>query len=294
MKISPVSLENVAEFVRYCRRYGAEHDESFLPTNTFVPTDEYPAYLLFAGGEAVGAVGLMCTPLYRNKGKARLTIFHSVEQSPTAYAALLMAIRQHTDGLSYVYGFLPEAKAEARQHWEALGFAVERYAYLLAYRSREIPPAHVPEGYSLTGLTQADDAGIRELCDLWNRNYGQQAGFVGATPEYIMDSFDGDEYVPGGTLLLRHGSIPVGTAHVFRDDVEQQSAEVGMLSVHPDYRGRGLGRLMLRKALELALRNDLSPVYLSVNAENASAVALYLSEGFTEDTVMVCYGLALT
>lgn len=291
MEISPVSLENVAEFVCYCRRYGPEHDESFLPDDTFVPTDEYPAYLLRARGEAVGGVGLMRTPPYRAKGKARLTIFHSAEQSPATYAALLTAIRQHTDDLSYVYGFLPEAKVRARQCWEDLGFVVERYAYLLAYLSREVSPAPVPEGYSLTALTQTDEIGIRELCDLWNRNYGQQPGFVGATPEDIVDSFNEAEHIPGGALLLRHGSLPVGTVHVIRDDVEQKSADVLMLSVHPDYRGRGLGRLMLRQALEAALRNDLSPVYLSVNAENASAVALYLAEGFTQDTAMVCYTL---
>jgi ribosomal protein S18 acetylase RimI-like enzyme len=293
MEISQVSLENVVEFVCYCRRYGAEHDESFLPDDAFVPTDEFPAYLLFAGDDAVGAVGLMRTRPYRDKGKARLTIFHTLEQSPAAYASLLTAIRQHTDGLREVYGFLPEAKADARQCWEALGFVVERYAYLLVYLSREVLPTRVPEGYSLVALAQGDEVGIRELCDLWNRNYGQQPGFVGATPEYIVDSFDSDEHIPGGTLLLRHGLTPVATVRVFCDDVERKSADVAMLSVHPDYRGQGLGRLMLRKALEVALRNDLSPVYLSVNAENASAVALYLSEGFTEDTVLACYTLAL-
>jgi hypothetical protein len=38
MRISPVSSENIAEFVQYCRRYGVEHDESFLPDDTFIPT----------------------------------------------------------------------------------------------------------------------------------------------------------------------------------------------------------------------------------------------------------------
>lgn len=66
-----------------------------------------------------------------------------------------------------------------------------------------------------------------------------------------------------------------------------------MLSVHPEYRGQGLGRLMLRAALGVALRQDLSPVYLSVNAENDSAVGLYLSEGFVKDIAMVCYTLAV-
>jgi len=294
MQTISVSLENVAEFVRYCRRYGTEHDESFLPDETFVPTDEYPACLLLAEDKAIGAACLIRTPLYRNKGKARLMILHSVEQSPDAYSALLTAIRQHTHDPSYVYGFLPKAKADARQCWEALGFTLERYAYLLAYLSHEVPQAVVPEGYSLASLEQSDDTGIQELCDLWNRNYGQQPGFMGATPEYIRAAFDDkDEHVPGGILLLRHGTKPVGTVYVYRDNEEEQAAEIGMLSVHPDYRGQGLGRLILRRALAVAFHNGFHPVYLSVNATNESAVSLYLSEGFTEDTVMACYGLTI-
>lgn len=292
-KVTPVSMENVAEYVRYCGRYGAEHDDSFLPDDTFVPTDEYPAYLLLASDDAVGAVGLMCTQRSRELGHARLTILHAVEQSPAAYAPLLAAIRQHTHDLQSVYGFLPEAKAGARRSWEALGFVVERYVYWMAYLSHQVSPMPVPEGYSLTALTPADEAGIRELCDLWNRNYGGQLGFVGATPETIRTSFDGEDHIPGGVLLLRHGSTPVGTVHVCRE-TEPKSAGVGMLSVHPDYRGRGLGRLLLRRAIEVALRNGLSPAYLSVNAANPSAVRLYRSVGFVEDTVMVCYTLAVS
>jgi mycothiol synthase len=294
MKMIQVSLENVKEFIHYCRRHGAEHDESFLPDEAFVPTDEYPAYLLTSEETVKGAVGLMCTPALRKRERARLTIFHSVEPSLEAYATMLPAILPHVRGLNDIYGFLPEAKTDIRRCWETLGFTLERYAYLLAYLSREVPQAIVPEGYDLVSLEWNDEAGIREFCGLWNRNYEHQPGFVGATPDYLRATFDDErEYVPGGVLLLRHGAQPVGTAHVFRDNEPGQAAEIGMLSVYPDYRGRGLGRLMLRKALEVAFHNGFHPVYLSVNAANESAVSLYLSEGFAEDSVMACYTLAV-
>ncbi|MBN2086684.1 MAG: GNAT family N-acetyltransferase [Anaerolineales bacterium] len=291
MKISPVSRKNAAQYIRYCRLYGAEHDDSFLPDEAFIPTDEYPAYLASEGEHALGAVGLMRTLQYRRKGTARLTVYHAADKSPETYASLLNAIRPHAAGLDYVHGFLPEARTEARRCWEALGFTADRHIYSLAYRAHEFPDARIPEGYTLTTLARDDAAGIRELCGLWNRNYGSQPGFIGASPEWIADGFDGPEHVPGGTLLLKHGPAPVGTVRVSRDDAERKTADVAMLSIHPDYRGRGLGRLLLRKAVEAALRNDLHPVYLSVNAENASAVALYLSEGFTGNALMVCYKL---
>lgn len=290
MAIIPVSPENVTEYVRYCQRHGAEHDESFLPDATFLPTEEFPAYLLLKQDEVVGAAGLMRTPPYRDKGKARLTIFHAREATAAAYTQLLTAILPHTRDLRSIYGFLPEARTEARRQWEALGFAVERFVYLLAYRAQELRPAELPPDHDLLALTPADTAEIEQLCKLWNQNYRQQLGFMGATPEFIQEAFLSDENIPGGILLLHYGSEPVATIKVNRDnDPGEQAAEIGMVSVAPAYRGRGLGRLMLRRALEIALRHNLSPVYLSVNAENRSAVALYLSEGFTEEKVMVCY-----
>ena len=293
MRTIPVTNENVAIYIDYCRRHGAEHDESFLPADTFVPTEEFPAYLLTMGDDVVGAVGLMLTEPYRSNGKVRLTILHSVEGSAEAYAALLAAIRSHSGDLDCVYGFLPEAKADARRCWEDLGFGVERFAYALAYQSREIPSCDLPEGYRLVGLSPGDDEGIREMCELWNSNYRNQLGFVGVTPERMASWFGEDVNIPGGALLLRQGATQVGTAYVSRDDVEPTNADIAMLSVHPEYRGQGLGRLMLRAALGVALRQDLSPVYLSVNAENDSAVGLYLSEGFVKDIAMVCYTLAV-
>lgn len=281
------------EYVRYCGQYGAEHDESFLPDAAFLPTEEFPAYLLLKQDEIVGAAGLMRTPPYRDKGKARLTIFHAREATAAAYTQLITAIRPHTRDLRSIYGFLPEARTEARHQWEALGFTIERIAYVLVYHAQEVQPTEIPPGYKLTTLLPDDEPGIQDLCELWNANYRQQLGFVGATPEFIQDAFESAENIPGGTLLLRYGSQPVATIHVSRDDLETKTADIGMVSVHPDYRGQGLGRLMLRKALGIALSHGLSPVYLSVNAENRAAVRLYLSEGFIEDEVMVCYTLTV-
>ena len=290
MEIVPVSLHNCADYIGYARRYGPEHDESFLPEIGFTPDEDYPAALLQAGGAVTGAVGLMRIPQYRNKGKARLTILHTVEGTLEAYARLLEAILPYTGDLRSIYGFLPESQTATRRHWEALGFAVERFVYLLAYHAQETRPAELPPGYDLLALTPADTAEIEQLCELWNQNYRQQLGFIGATPEFIQEDFLSAENIPGGILFLRDGSEPVATIKVNRDNEPgSQAAEIGMVSVAPAYRGRGLGRLMLRRALKVALGHNLSPVYLSVNAENRSAVALYLSEGFTEEKGMVCY-----
>ncbi len=293
MRIERVSEHNVAAYVGYCQRYGAEHDESFLPRGTFTPRDDYPAYLLFDGDDVAGAVGLMRTQPYVGNGKVRLTIFHSTKPEAEAYALLLAAIREHTKDLGFVYAFLPEDRIQTRNSWESLGFELERFAYLLAYGSKTMPACPIPEEYRLMRLEKSDENAIRDLCELWNRNYSHQLGFVGANPKRVAGWFDEPEFIPGGVLMLMHGTTAIGTAWVARDDDDTGSADVSMLSVHADYRGQGLGRLMLRKSVEAALHHDLSPVCLSVNAANDSAVGLYLSEGFVKKKVMVCYTLVL-
>jgi ribosomal protein S18 acetylase RimI-like enzyme len=56
--------------------------------------------------------------------------------------------------------------------------------------------------------------------------------------------------------------------------------DVTGLAVHPDHRGRSLGRALLRAAIASARDRGLLEIFLHVSAGNASAIALYDSEGF--------------
>ena len=52
--------------------------------------------------------------------------------------------------------------------------------------------------------------------------------------------------------------------------------------VNPDWQGRGLGRLLVRRLLDLARWHHAQQVYLEVRPSNPGAIALYVSEGFRE------------
>ncbi len=52
------------------------------------------------------------------------------------------------------------------------------------------------------------------------------------------------------------------------------------VGVIPSYRGLGLGRALVRRALEGFCQAGLHRAYLEVTAENASAVQLYRDVGF--------------
>lgn len=62
--------------------------------------------------------------------------------------------------------------------------------------------------------------------------------------------------------------------------------EVARLLVDPDWRGCGLGRLLLRRAAREARAGGLTPA-LAVLAGSAAALALYRAEGWTERTPFV-------
>ena len=60
-------------------------------------------------------------------------------------------------------------------------------------------------------------------------------------------------------------------------------AEIATFAVHPHWRGRGLGRALLRHALAwVCRRGDVQRVFLEVRVDNAPALALYRAFGFVE------------
>ena len=72
--------------------------------------------------------------------------------------------------------------------------------------------------------------------------------------------------------LLGYGvlSAAAGEAHVLN------------VCVAAAYRGRGLGRLLVRRLLDLARWHRAQQVFLEVRPSNPNAIALYHSEGFNE------------
>lgn len=57
-------------------------------------------------------------------------------------------------------------------------------------------------------------------------------------------------------------------------------AHISTLAVHPDWRGRGVGRLLLRCALNLAVASGARLATLEVRHSNLAAIQLYHEFGF--------------
>lgn len=68
---------------------------------------------------------------------------------------------------------------------------------------------------------------------------------------------------------------------------------VNDLYVAKEFRGHGIGRLLLDQAKEHAVRSGASGLTLSTHPGNLAARRLYESAGYVEDSEFVCYNLSL-
>jgi [ribosomal protein S18]-alanine N-acetyltransferase len=59
-------------------------------------------------------------------------------------------------------------------------------------------------------------------------------------------------------------------------------AELANLAVTPEARGKGIGALLLKGAIEASDARGSEAMYLEVRASNQSAIALYTAHGFSE------------
>jgi ribosomal protein S18 acetylase RimI-like enzyme len=83
-----------------------------------------------------------------------------------------------------------------------------------------------------------------------------------------------------GTLVATHDEEVIGSLHL--DDTGHGFGEIGM-TVARDWRGRGVGSLLMAAAIDSARARGLHKLSLSVFAHNAAGLALYRKFGFVEE-----------
>lgn len=291
MKVQELSNEELSEFLEYCGKYGREHDESYLPDDKFVINEDNPTYILLNHDEKiVGAVSLIMTPPFRVTSKARFRIFHSIADDIEAYKLLLDAIRNHVKGIETVYLFLPKEKSNTGEVFVKLGFHITRYSYYMERRDKELVEPNFPKDIQLRPFREGVDEEV--WCDIINECFANLAGHVHCTQDKVIEMLKDEELIKDGMMILWDGDKAIGTLCVSAEESEGNLfAFIGAVAIIPEYRGRNLGRDLIRAAVQFGRDNGYENSSLSVNAENTNAAKLYLSEGFEEKAVMVCYNL---
>ncbi len=128
---------------------------------------------------------------------------------------------------------------------------------------------------------QYDEAGLeRVIADTYTGSLDCPAlSAVRGTPDVIECHKATGIYHPRSWWIVDVDGAPAGCV-LMNDSALGQSAEIVYLGVVPPYRGRGLGRAMLRHAAADARARGMQSIELAVDDANTYAKAIYASEGY--------------
>lgn len=293
MIIRRLSSDMLPAFINYCYQHGSEHDDSYTNTDDlndalFKPDADNPTYVILdEDGRITGAASLMLKG-YRDQKKGRFRILHSLHANAEAYGSMLDAVEETVTGIDDLYLFLPEEARVVSGILQELGFTLQRYSWVLERKGKAPASFGFPAGMRLSPVSWGQDEAT--WCQTINTAFATHAGHIDSTPGLIADYREYPGYLEGGMMLLWDGSTPAGLVRVTREEENGLPyAMIEQLGVMPSYQGKGLGRNLLRAAIDFGHRHSLSASVLTVSAENHRAAELYLSEGFEKIQTMICH-----
>ena len=292
MQIEKLPVEDKDAFVEFCLKHKDKVDDSFLhdeDLENFTPNGENPTFIIKKNGNIVAVASLIIDDYHKRGRRGRFRIFYSENDNPNSYSALLSEVTNHVKEIDKVFLFVPLTNGELSETIKSLHFEVERYVYILVKELREPEIFSLPNGYSIREFQADRDE--EAWCHIRNTAFANLKGnSTPITPEMVRKQMSDSDYLEGGLLFLMHQNAPVGIIRGTNDEYEGKPAmNIGPLGILPAYQGKGLGRQLLRAALDLAQKRKYKKAILCVNAENERAKELYVREGFVEIEGVVAY-----
>lgn len=293
-----IKLDNdkIKEFIDFCIVHRKNVDDSFLyddDLNNFKPDDNNPTYIVVdENDKIIAAASLILNDYNRRAKKGRFRIFYSIIENKDIYNMMLKKILLHTEGLDMVYVFIPTVNLEHIKCVRDLKFNIYRYSLLLARKVSEWLSYDLPLEYNIRPFKNGDE---EIWCNIRNTSFKNLLGSdTPITPKAVSDMMNSEENIDGGSLILFHGDRPIGVVRGAKDELDDKPImDIGPLAIMPEYQGKGLGRCMLRAAINFGKSKNYDKVVLCVNSENENAKKLYIQEGFEQVEEVVCYKLDL-
>jgi mycothiol synthase len=162
---------------------------------------------------------------------------------------------------------------------ESEGLSQVREYRLMRCKELEIPLPEPPEGFGIESFKPGD---AERLTSIQNASFDSNWGFCPNTTEEISYRAKMEICPPEGILFLTQGNQDAGYCWTFLlGDPNNPIGVIGMIGIHPAYRGRGLSKPILLAGLEYLRSMNVECVELDVDAQNSPAIKLYTSVGFT-------------
>ena len=202
---------------------------------------------------------------------------------------------ERSRGLSHLVLYGPADKEPAAGFIEALGFMYQSSMWMFELApSVEVPAPAFPEDVVVrTFRPESDLATFVELANASFHDHPTPLTFTEQAVNHVhaMPDFD-----PAGILFASPRDEP--DRPIAWTKVEHELTEAGVrrgyipfIGVLPEWRGRGLGRELLRWGIAYVRAAGAETIELSVEAANDRALGLYRRTGFTPEVEWPHYAL---
>lgn len=162
-------------------------------------------------------------------------------------------------------------------------------------RSLSGEPAVPRDDITVRTELRAGDAGY--LTYLQSKLYSEEHGYGLAFEGYVCKTFYDClmEYSPDKDRfwIMEHAGTIIGGIAIL--ERPENRAQLRWLVLHPDYRGLGLGKELVGRAMAYCRERGFNCVYLETTDCHQAAISLYLKAGFvkTAEHVSTAFGLEL-
>jgi len=147
--------------------------------------------------------------------------------------------------------------------------------------SSELEEPDLPEGFSLKRIIEVSN---EEIWPCYNETFlsSGDGRYLDQTEAQRKESFDdffnrSKPIEEDASLILYSGDRIIGFMKI---NIYSDGGFVNGVGIHPDFRRRGLAKLLMTASLVRAARNKMATVILEVDIENERAIALYEQLGF--------------
>lgn len=156
----------------------------------------------------------------------------------------------------------------------------------------QLPLAPRPHRHAEALATRAFRPGQDEAAwlEVNNRAFAAHPEQGGWSIEELSGREQEPWFDPDGLLLYEVDDRLAGSCWTkIHRDTDPPLGEIYVISVDPDFQGQGLGRLLTEAGLSWLAQAGIGMGMLYVDGDNAAAVKLYRSMGFTDDHVDRAY-----
>jgi mycothiol synthase len=161
--------------------------------------------------------------------------------------------------------------------FSSAGFTQVKELWHLRRDSDQPASVDVPEGYQVR-VMNADEG--ETLTQLQNATFTGTWGFCPNTPEQV--AYGLNDLFPSllnTSLFLDHEGKTVGYCWI-RQSSSGDPSYIEMVGVHPDFRGKGLAKVVTGAGIDYLVGKGLAPIGISVLGDNTPAVRTYEGLGF--------------